>query len=72
MKIGDAVTYVDEYSRERPALVTTVGNDRPDTWVNLLFVSDDPARQDDYGRQIERRSSVSHQSSQQAPGNYWK
>lgn len=70
MKIGQAITYVDEHQRPRAALVTHVGFDSPDTWINLVIVNLDEAQNDTYGRKTERRSSVPHV----APGwtgNYW-
>lgn len=78
MKEGDPVVYVDEVGVEHHALVTAVwtgmGLPKPDhqPGCNLVFVSSDPAKGDTYGRQIERRTSVSHQEAQMAPGNYWK
>ena len=38
---------------------------------NLLFVSSDEKKEDDYGRQIERQSSCIHVSGQAAPGYAW-
>lgn len=76
--IGDAVIFVDPLARRRPALVTAVwGNNphysptTPAPGVNLVLVSDDEAREDSYGRQILRETSVVHRSNQPAPGNYW-
>lgn len=40
--------------------------------LNLVFVSDDTSKDDSYGRQIERETSIVHQSRQPAHGNYWK
>ncbi len=68
-KVGDHVIYVDERSVEHHALVTTSWGP---TCVNLVFVSDDDLRTDNYGRQVERRSSSVHKSRQEAHGNYWK
>lgn len=39
--------------------------------VNLLFTSADESKQDPYGRQIERESSVVHKTDSTANGNYW-
>lgn len=76
VRVGDAITYVDPLGVDRPALVTAVwageyGQSNP-PGVNLVFVSDDVARLDGYGRQMERATSVVHQSVQPAHGNYWK
>lgn len=38
---------------------------------NLVFVTSDGTKQDPYGYQIERETSVCHKSKQPAPGNYW-
>ena len=40
--------------------------------VNLVFVVDDGDRQDDYGRQIERYTSVSHSRQQTGGGFCWR
>ena len=40
--------------------------------VNLLWVSSDPKRQDSYGRQTERESSVVHATSSGVHGAYWR
>lgn len=72
MKEGDAVIYVDPLGNDRPAVLTAVWGSGPTPAVNLVFVSDDQAKKDTYGRQIERATSVVHQSGQAAPGNYWR
>lgn len=69
-KLGQSVIYVDPVGNDHPALVTAVWSE---TCVNLVFVSGDPAREDTYGRQIERETSVTHASVQgQAHGRYWR
>ncbi len=69
-KIGNTVIYTDEHGVEHNALVT---NWWGETCCNLLFVTDDAAaKRDPYGNQIERRSSNSHRSVVQAPGNFWR
>jgi hypothetical protein len=44
--------------------------------LNLVFVSDDGDREDSYGRQIERPSSVTHRSQESEEpgphGYYWR
>lgn len=79
MKVGDPVVYVDPLSVPRNAVLTAVwdSNDSekyPNPAVNLIFVSNDTAKHDSYGRQIERQTSCAHVSSEWAktcPGNYW-
>lgn len=87
VKVGDAVVFVDLVAHPRPCLVTAVwwrrtyGEGRPPEGeidqsfrpgINGVLVSDDPAREDSYGRQIERVTSIAHQSNQPAHGNYWR
>lgn len=78
VEIGDTVTYVDPVGQEHNALVTTVfssghaGDDGPKPSVNLVYVSDDGTKADQYGRQIERSTSVVNEANQAAHGNYWK
>jgi hypothetical protein len=78
MQIGDYVFFVDPLSRPRAALVTAVWGDQPaympvtrEPGLNVVLVSNDPARADSYGRQIERETSVVHVTNQPAPGLYW-
>lgn len=42
-----------------------------ETCCNLVWVSTDVKRLDQYGQQIIRESSVVHKGSQPAHGNYW-
>lgn len=69
LKVGQAISYTDELGQKHDALVTIVWSS---IGCNLVFVSSDGAKDDSYGRQIERRSSVTHKSGQPAPGNYWQ
>lgn len=77
MKIGEAVRFTDSNGVEHNALLTSVfDNGDPDTYptpaVNLCYVSDDAARHDTYGRQMERATSVVHRKSSTVHGNTWK
>ena len=40
--------------------------------VNVVLVSQDPKKDDPYGRQIERETSIPHQMNQVAHGFYWR
>lgn len=83
VEVGEHVVYVDEKRHYHNALITAVWGEvthgvEPggNPWVNypcinLLYVVDAPEQQDQYGRQIERTSSVVHFSSQTAPGFSW-
>ena len=77
VKKGDVVIYVDEVSGSHNALVTNVFEeeysslDSKQPGINIVFVSTDEGKEDPYGRQIERRTSVVYKDAQPAPGNYW-
>ncbi len=85
LKVEQSVEFVDEKGRAHTALVTAVhgtyghscgkredGVDLGQPSVNLLWVSPDESKQDANGRQIERSSSVVHESSQGAHGMFWR
>jgi hypothetical protein len=69
--VGSRVIYTDPVGREHDALVTADWGNTPTGSINLVYVSDDEASTDQYGRQIERKTSVVHKESQAAPGNFW-
>lgn len=54
-KAGGVVIFTDENRIDHNALVTDVHGEH---CINLLYVSTDPNKNDSYGRQIERKSSV--------------
>lgn len=54
------VVYLDEYGQMRDALITNDFNKEHDGLVNLIFVSNDENKTDNYGRQLERRTSVAY------------
>lgn len=74
--IGEAVVFVDPIGRSHDAIVThtfsqtTNPEERPS--VNLVYVTEDETAVDQYGRQIERKTSVVHRSNQYANGMYWR
>jgi hypothetical protein len=71
--IGSHVIYIDSLRREHDALVTAVWGPSDATQaINLLFVSEDEAKHDPYGRQIERQTSCCHLSMNSAGANCWK
>lgn len=65
---GTHIIFVDEHGIGRDALVTAWHGE---LCVNLVFVTGDEKRGDDYGRQISRHSSVVHNDNQPAHGMYW-
>lgn len=42
------------------------------TSINVVLVVSDKTKQDSYGQQIERFTSIVHESQQQAHGMFWK
>ena len=72
LQVEDVVVYVDTLRKKHNALVTAIHGDPEDNpSINLLIVSDDKNKGDEYGRQIERQSSVVHNSNQTAGANCW-
>lgn len=76
-KIGDAVQYRDVHGSWHNALVTMVWDggkpeEFPTPAINVLWVVDDISKTDNYGRQIDRSTSVPYQKDQTAPGFSWR
>lgn len=71
VEIGDAVVYVDPAGYEHEALITAIhgGGEKPS--LNLVFVVVDENSEDQYGRQINRATSVPERENQAANGNFW-
>ena len=73
--IGELVIYTDPKGKEHNALVTADWNMKElseDSTLNLVYVTDDETKTDQYGRQIARdATSVTHKSKSSAPGRYW-
>jgi len=76
LKTGDHVVFVDSYRKPHNALITNVFdngmglnaflvnyNGRLPA-INVLYVTDDAAKTDPYGHQVERATSVCHGSAQ--------
>lgn len=78
--VRDMVVFHDGEGTPHPAFVTAYfGQVLEDgSYVdsigcaNLVFVSDIESKHDDYGRQIERVTSIAHKSSWHVHGNYWR
>lgn len=75
--VGSHVKFVDPYAVEHDAIVTTLfDNNDPEKYpnpsVNVVYASSDDSKTDQYGRQIERNTSVVHKSNQFAHGMYWR
>lgn len=78
LNIGDRVIYTDPLQKDHEALVTAVWDEASGApygdppGCNIIYVVDDESRSDQYGRQIERDTSVVHVSYQAAPGRQWR
>ncbi len=77
IKNGDHVMVVDETGGLHHGLVTNCWSSAPTPegkagpTINVLFVTSDSSKRDQYGDQIERYSSTSHKLNTTAPGRYW-
>lgn len=87
LEVGMSLTYIDENRKERNALVTAIHGDPAGSvfrnsheekeyrhWpcVNLAFADINPEAQDQYGRQLGRKSSVTHWQQNSAHGMCWR
>jgi len=77
--VGDHVIFHDSKGNPHNAVLTAVWgpekafNDHGQVpCVNLVYVSADNEREDTYGRQIERETSLVHAANQPAHGMYWR
>jgi hypothetical protein len=68
-----AIFFIDPYRKAHAALVTRVWNGMVGAipGCNLVFVSGDESKEDPYGRQIERATSIVHLSGQPARASCW-
>ncbi len=67
--VGETVIYHDPVGGAHDALVTAVWGP---ACINVVFVTSDENKQDNYGRQIERQTSLSHKSVNSFHGFYWR
>jgi len=67
--VGGVVVYHDPHGNPSDALVTAVWSA---TCINLIIVSRDDKKTDEYGRQIERYTSMSHKNTMKVHGFYWR
>lgn len=73
LEIGGLVLFVDNRYRVHEALVTAIhGDPEKLPCINLVYVTQDETRQDGYGRQIDRETSVVHISNNSAGGYCWQ
>lgn len=78
VEIGDVVRVTDQFAGTHNALVVQAWRygsleENPTPSINVVYVSDDEKKMDQYGRQIERDlTSVPYKDQQSAPGRYWE
>lgn len=76
LTIGGPCIYTDPKGRDHAAVVTNGfgadGKISKSAAINVAYVSDDTSRTDTFGRQLERETSVQHQSIQTAAGRFWR
>lgn len=77
--VEDSIVFHDPNGKPHNAIATAIHGDKESfekhgsvPCINLVFASGDQNKQDQYGRQLERESSVVHKSSHNAHGNYWR
>lgn len=72
-KVGHHIIYTDTIGNKHSALITAVwGPDLGTNAINLVYVIDDGDRNDPYGRQIERVTSVSPKGANTAHGRFYE
>lgn len=69
VEVGNHVIWHESDGRACDAIVTAVWTP---TCINVVIVSPEEAKTDQYGRQIERRTSCTYKSTQQVHGFYWR
>ena len=73
IEIGDHVIYVDSVGTTHSALVQAIWGDPEGTpAINVIIISGDSKKTDQYGRQTEHFTSVVYKEQQQAHGFYWE
>lgn len=86
VRVGQAVRVTDELGKVHDGLVTTIhgypseaaareaGLTSPyfKPSINSVFVTDDATKNDPYGRQIERLSSLQHRDTATAQGRFYE
>lgn len=68
-RVGNRVIWHESTGTAHEALITAVWGP---TCINVVFVSGDENKQDNYGRQIERATSCNHKSIMRLHGFYWR
>lgn len=68
-RVGEPLIWTDAVGVDHDALATAVWTP---TCINVVIVSSDESKTDQYGRQIERHTSQTHKSVNNVHGYYWR
>jgi len=71
VRVGEHVVFHDSKGKPQNALVTCVHGGCTHC-INLVIVDPNEGSTDEYGRQIERLTSIMHKESAKVHGNYWR
>lgn len=71
VRIGQHVKWVDPVGQPHDALVTNVFGSGATPSINVVVINEDEDQTDNYGRKVQRETSVVHREGQQAHGRYW-
>lgn len=69
VKVGDVVVWHESNGTPLNAIVTAVWSQ---TCINVVIVSADDSKTDQYGRQTERRTSCGYKDQNKVHGFYWR
>lgn len=70
--VGDTIVFHDPSGKQSDALVTCIHSREPMGCINLVTISKDESKTDQYGRQTERYTSVGHRNENWVHGMYWR
>lgn len=72
LEVSKVVVFHDPSGKPHNALVTAVWSGLPIGCINVVVVSSDENKGDQYGRQIERYTSLCHKDYTKVHGFYWR
>jgi hypothetical protein len=71
LKEGDKVIYIDDLKKEHNSLVTSIHSGEKNPSINIVYVGTNESKQDMYGQELERDTSVVHIDDQSAYARCW-
>lgn len=74
VKVGDAVVFIDQHRREVNSIVQALhGSEDYISCINIVHLSQNPDKDDQYGRQTEHTTSLSYCGDfEVCVGNCWR